>query len=259
MEPISAGHPELDLALAYEVLEHIGDRRRERGWIPVGRKIGFTNRAMWPRAGLRAPMWAPVWDRTLHAAADGHARLSLGGLPQPRIEPEVVFRLGGPVTPTGDPAVALPAVEAVAAGFEVVFCPYPDWTFTAPDAVAAFGLHGALVVGPWVTLDDMHRSELLERLSSFEASLRCDGVEVDRGVGTNVLGSPALALAELASVLSACDPPERLVDGEVITTGTVTAARPVSSGETWTCDYGTLGVEPIRLSLDERSPNSWYR
>ena len=30
----------------------------------VGRKIGFTNRGIWPLYGVDAPMWAPLFDRT---------------------------------------------------------------------------------------------------------------------------------------------------------------------------------------------------
>ena len=62
---------------AYDVLFAIGDRRRARGWKPVGWKIGFTNRTLWPRYDVWQPMWAPVWDRTLHLASEGTAQLDL--------------------------------------------------------------------------------------------------------------------------------------------------------------------------------------
>ena len=65
---------------------------------------------------------------------------------------------------------------------------------------------------------------------------------IDRGVGANVLGSPALALAHLARVLA--DQPQMppLAAGELVTTGTITDAWPVAPGETWSSDYGTLGL-----------------
>jgi 2-keto-4-pentenoate hydratase len=248
--PISERHPGFDLPAAYEVLARIAARRRSHGWTLVGRKIGFTNSTIWALYGVDAPMWAHTWDRTVHGPSAEH-RLSLARLVQPRLEPEVVFRLGGPVPPTDDPAEVLQAVDAIAAGFELVQCHYPDWRFTLPDCTAAFGLHGALVVGPWVEVTDRTRSELAERLTSFTAVLTRDGAEIDRGNGANVLGSPAAALAHLARVVASQRPTfDGLHAGEVITTGTLTDAQPVAAGQTWSCDYGDLGLPPVSLTLD---------
>lgn len=247
--PISDRRSSFDLAAAYDVLERISTRRRDRGWVSVGRKIGFTNRTVWSLYGTDAPMWAHVWDRTVHASENGRQTLSLGGLVQPRIEPEVVFRMKGPLPITDDPAEAMSAVESIAAGFEVVQCHYPDWRFTLPDCIAAFGLHAALVIGPWVPVDDVDRDALVDRLTSFQAILRCDDREVDRGIGENVLGSPAHALAHLGRVLTSQAHSEALAGGEVVTTGTITSAWPVAPGETWTSDYGSLGVPGLHLTL----------
>jgi 2-keto-4-pentenoate hydratase len=248
VEPISERRPNFDIAAAYEVLERISTRRRDRGWVPVGRKIGFTNRTIWSLYGVDAPMWAPVWDRTVHASENGRQTLSLRGLVQPRIEPEVVFRLKGPLPITDDPAETLSAVESIAAGFEIVQCHYPDWRFTLPDCTAAFGLHGALVIGPWVPVDNVDREALVARLMSFEAILRCHDQEVDRGTGENVLGSPAHALTALGRVLTSQTQAE-LAAGEVVTTGTITNAWPVAPGQTWTSDYGSLGVQGLHLTF----------
>src|SRR6266446_8675542 len=56
--------------------------RERRGDMPVGRKLGFTNRAAWPDYG---PMWGYVYNRTVHTSpraaisrpADSHAECSL--------------------------------------------------------------------------------------------------------------------------------------------------------------------------------------
>ena len=44
--------------------------RLAAGWIPVGRKIGFTNRTIWTRYGVYEPIWGTVYDRTLIDAKD---------------------------------------------------------------------------------------------------------------------------------------------------------------------------------------------
>src|SRR5436309_4444770 len=127
---ISSGVAGFDLADAYEVLGHISEQRRGHGWKPVGRKIGFTNRTIWERYGVDRPMWAPIWDRTVLFAARDHASVPLAPLMQPRIEPEVVFRLRENVPSTDDPAAILSCVEWIAPGFEIVQCHFPDWRFT---------------------------------------------------------------------------------------------------------------------------------
>jgi hypothetical protein len=76
-----------------------------------GRKIGFTNRTLWP---LYQPMWARMWAHTVHYAVESRARLSLTGLVQPRIEPEVVFKLAAPVPGGADVREVLAAVPRTA-------------------------------------------------------------------------------------------------------------------------------------------------
>jgi len=91
LPPITATHADFDVAAAYDVLHAIEARRRAQGWVSCGRKIGFTNRTIWPRYRVYRPMWAHVWTRTVHQAPSGRATLSLTSFVQPRIEPEVVF------------------------------------------------------------------------------------------------------------------------------------------------------------------------
>src|SRR5437763_7477548 len=97
LPPITASAPEFSALDGYAVLHDIETRRRAQGWESVGRKIGFTNRTILPRYGVYQPMWAHVWAHTVHFARDGKATLLLNDLVQPRIEPEVVFKLKGPV------------------------------------------------------------------------------------------------------------------------------------------------------------------
>jgi 2-keto-4-pentenoate hydratase len=130
----------------------------------VGRKIGFTNRTIWPRYGVFQPMWAHVWSHTVHFADAGQAILPLRGLVQPRIEPEIVFKLAGPLPLTDDPVVLLRAVDWMAPSFEIVQSHFPDWKFKAADCTAAFGLHGALVIGTPVPVTAANRTALASAL-----------------------------------------------------------------------------------------------
>jgi len=248
--PITQAEPAFDIPAAYEVLREIENRRRiAQGWQTVGRKIGFTNSTIWSRYGVYQPMWAHIWSHSMHFAKDGHATLDLKPFVQPRIEPEVVFRLRAPLPPTSDPIEILRCVEWVAPGFEIVQSHFPDWKFTAPDCTAAFGLHGALIVGTTIPVTDRNRHALAAALPTFPLTLRKGRAVVERGIGSNVLGSPALALAHLARVLATQPQFQALAAGEVITTGTITDAWPIAAGETWASDYGTLGIGGVTVEF----------
>jgi 2-oxo-3-hexenedioate decarboxylase len=250
LPPITASAPDFSVADGYAVLHDIETRRRAQGWKAVGRKIGFTNRTIWPRYGVYQPMWAHVWTHTVHFARDGKTTLPLNGLVQPRIEPEVVFKLKGPVPLTDDAAAMLACVEWMAPGFEIVQSHFPDWRFAAADCTAAFGLHGALVIGAPLAVTDANRAALAAALPAFELTLSRGDIVIDRGVGANVLDSPALALAHLARLLADQAQSPKLAAGEIITTGTVTDAWPVAAGEVWSSDYGALGIKSLALSFE---------
>ena len=249
LAPITAGDPDFDVAAGYDVLREIETRRVAGGWLPVGRKIGFTNRTIWPRYGVYLPMWAHVWAHTVHPAVADRAALGLAPFVQPRIEPEVVFKLKAPVPIEADTIAALACVEWIAPGFEIVQSHFPDWKFTAADCIAAFGLHGALVVGTPLAVTDRNRAALADTLPTFTLTLRRGGTVIDTGVGANVLDSPGLALVHLARVLAQQPQFPPPAAGEIITTGTVTDAWPVAPGETWTSDYGALGLAGVTLAF----------
>jgi 2-oxo-3-hexenedioate decarboxylase len=249
LAPLSSEFAGFDIPAAYEVLAEIERRRVAQGWLPVGRKIGFTNRTIWPRYGVYDPMWAHVWTHTVQHAPAGHATLSLAGFVQPRIEPEVVFGLSGAIPVTDDAESILRQVTWLAAGFEIVQSHYPGWRFKAPDCTAAFGLHAALVIGARVAVTDADRHRLAALLPNFAVTLRQQGAVVDRGIGAHVLGSPALALGYLARVLAGQPQFPPLAAGELVTTGTLTDAWPVADGDEWSSDYGELGLPGLRLRL----------
>src|SRR5262249_12043317 len=189
------------------------------------------------------------WTHTVQYASDGRATLSLRSLVQPRIEPEVVFGLRAPVPLTGDPLAVLACVDWFAPGFEIVQSHFPDWKFKSPDCTAAFDLRGDVVGGTRVAVTAENRAALAAMLPVFELTLSRGDAVIDRGIGANVLKSPALALAHLARVLAGLSQFPPLAAGELVTTGTITDAWPVMPGETWSSDYGALGLEGITLTL----------
>jgi 2-oxo-3-hexenedioate decarboxylase len=241
----SDGDRSLDEAAAYEIAAEVHSRRIARGERPIGRKIGFTNRSIWTEYNVEAPIWGYMYDSTVKQAQDGGARCSVDHLVQPRIEPEIQLHFARTPPITHDEEAILACVDWIAQGFEIVQCPFPDWKFTGVDAIAAFAVHGALIVGQPVAVTDIE--ECAAKLRDFTITLSRNGEQVATGGGANVLDSPLLAFAHLGEVLAAQSRFRPVEAGEVITTGTLTPLKPVVPGEVWTTALD--GIELPGLSL----------
>jgi 2-oxo-3-hexenedioate decarboxylase len=235
IEPFCAGRG-VSLRQAYAIA---GEVARLRGGRPAGRKIGFTNRTIWPRYGVDAPMWGVMTDRTVAEA--GPEAVPLAPLAEPRIEPEVALRLAEAPRPGMDERALLGVVEWFAPAFEIVHSVFPGWRFTLADSVAAGGLHGRLLLGPAVPAGPWAQS-----LPAVRLHLSRDGTEVETGEGTNVLGGPLSALRHLVETLAADGAPP-LSAGEIVTTGTLTDAWPVRPGEHWQARFEGVPLADIEV------------
>lgn len=238
--PETFGNPAFpDLPAAYGAALAVRGLRLARGEVPRGFKIGFTNRGIWPRYNVFAPIWGVVWNTTLSAGDTGEATVSLAGLCQPRIEPEAVF--GMKATPAADASLdeLFDALDWVAPGFEIVQSHRPGWKFAAPDTVADGGLHGHLLVGPKVPVEKLARDaqQLQAALAGTRLGLHRNGSLVEEGVGANVLDDPLRALHYFVKELRVCPGAPDLRAGDVITTGTWTDAWPVEPGERWSARF----------------------
>jgi 2-oxo-3-hexenedioate decarboxylase len=248
MPPISSEVPDFDVDDGYRIARRLAERRLRSGWRPIGRKIGFTNRTLWPVYGVGGPMWANVYDRSVAFAAGGRATVSLATLVQPRIEPEIAVRFAS--APAGDgPHEMLAAIEWIAPAFELVHCHYPDWKFQAADTIADFGLHGRLVIGTPVPVADHRNEAWLRGLGAAEVTLQRAGTVVARGCVEDVLGGPLHALAFLKRLLARQPDFPPIGAGEVVTTGTVTDAYPIAPGETWRSICDGLPLPGLAVSF----------
>jgi 2-oxo-3-hexenedioate decarboxylase len=246
--PLSARGEGFDLATAYAVEAQLVRLRRERGRTTVGRKVGFANKALWRLHKLDTLVWAYMYDDTVRYAAQNTASLSLNQMGSPKIEPEIVFKLRKPLSGCDlAPAAVMEAVEWLALGFEIIDCVFADWKFQAPDFVAAFGFHRALVVGEPRRIDPAAIPTLVDQLPGFTVRLLLDGRVMQEGSGKNSLRSPALCLGELASAISRQPGAEPLAAGELVSSGTLTEAASISPDQTWAAVVD--GLELPRLTL----------
>jgi 2-oxo-3-hexenedioate decarboxylase len=245
--PFSARYPRLDEAMGYRAMRRLHQHRLAIGWKPLGRKIGFTNRTLWARYGVRQPIWGFVYDHTLVRAEANRAEVALEGLAQPRIEPEICFGLRAPPPRSHDPHAILAAVEWVAHSVEIVQTFHPDWKFSLPDCTAANGLHARLVLGAPIPVASIPNLEAL--LPAARVTLSCGRRKVDEGVGANVLDSPLFSLAHLVEVLAIQPEFDQLHAGEIVSTGTLTDAHPVKSGETWSTAFEGLPLPGLTVTF----------
>jgi len=245
--PLSDADPSLDEDGAYAIAWEIHARRLRRGEKPVGRKIGFTNRTIWAEYRVSGPIWGHVYDSTVQSAPGGEAQLAVGHLLQPRIEPEIQLHFARTPPLTRDEGAILDCIDWIAQGFEVVQSPFPDWRFTAVDTIAAFALHGALVVGAPVAVAGIE--DCVAKLRSFTVTLSRDGVQQATGSGANVLDSPLLAFVHLAEVLAQQSTFAPVQAGEIVSTGTLTAPLPVAPGETWSTTLDGISLPGLSVSL----------
>ena len=247
LQPFSVQRPDFDTAAGYGVATRLRQQRVAAGARVVGRKIGFTNRALWPVYGVDRPIWGAIYDDTRVRLDHNRGRCSLAGLQEPKIEPEIVLHFASAPQPDDSAADLLQRIDLLAHAFEIVHSPYPGWTFGTADAVAVGSLHGLLLVGTPVPVAALG-SALEAALASFKLTLACNGKAQDHGNGANVLGSPLQAALHLVRALAQQPASERIQGDEWITTGTLTAAWPVSAGQTWSTQLD--GLELPGLSVD---------
>jgi len=241
--PFTERMPGFSMADAYRVTAAVRRMRQDRGERQVGRKIGFTNSAIWNEYGVHAPIWGDMFDSTVGEAGGG--AFDLSPLLEPKIEPEIVFGLAAAPTPGMDEMSLLDCVEWVAHGFEIVQSVYPGWRFGGPDTVAGLGMHGGLLIGPRTPVGDWPPGGWMAALADFRITLERNGETVDEGGGANVLGSPMTALRHLVLLLSNDPHNPPLAAGEIVTTGTLTRAFVVAPGETWSTRIEGLPVAGV--------------
>ncbi len=241
----SDSDPAFDLPQAFAVADRMRAARIARGDVPVGYKIGFTNRSIWPRYGVYAPIWGTVWRHTTTLLDGTSVRIDLAGLSQPRLEPEVVFGLKAAPRAGMDNAALADCIDWVAHGFEVVHTHFAGWRFRRGDCFADDALHGRLYVGPWVPVSRF--ADLAAELRALQVELLRDGAVVDRGEGSIVLDGPVDALRQWVDAMHAQPQHWPIRAGDIVTTGTITDAWPMAPGMRFETRLSDARLSPLTL------------
>jgi len=231
--PLSDGLPGLDAAAGYKVQAVA----REAAGPLAGWKLGVTSRAKQAQVGLDEPVRGFLATAN---ALDLGAPLRTGELIQPRAEPEIVFVMGRDLSGPGVTAAdALAATAGIAAGIEILDSRFLNYRFTMPDVIADNTSAGRYLVGAPVPPDGID-------LRLVGVVLEHNGEVTATAAGAASLGHPAAAVAWLTRSLAASG--EGLRAGQIVLSGGLTAAVPLSPGDVVVATIDRLGAVELACS-----------
>ncbi|WP_425826812.1 2-keto-4-pentenoate hydratase [Streptomyces fractus] len=209
---------DLDVPGAYAVQRAAIDRRLARGERLLGLKMGFTSRAKMVQMGVDDVIHGLLTDGMF--VEDGGV-LDTKSLIHPRIEPEIAFLLGRPLSGRVTPADAARAVAGVAVAYEVLDSRYEAFRFTLPDVIADNASAAAFGTGPWRDPDALD-------VGNLGLIVEEDGRPIAVGSSAAILGHPLRSLTAAARL--AADAGVELEPGSVVLAGAATAAVPLRPG-----------------------------
>ena len=242
IDPPSEVDPQLSIADAYEIQRCITSMILEDGGELRGYKLGLTSAAMQESLGVSEPDFGPVLSSLTVASG---TTIDVGRLIAPRIEAEIALQLGSPLT--GPDISRQDAADAIVTGLavlEVVDSRIVDWRIRLVDTVADLASTALVVTGEDVVAIDSFEPRLCGM-----AIYRNDRLAAT-GSGAAALGDPIAAVAWLANRLGPMG--TGLEAGQIILTGALHAAFPITDGDVIHADFDHLGS--VRASCTGPGP-----
>jgi len=215
---------------AYAIQSGWSRLRLDRGERIIGRKIGLTSLAMQEQMGVNEPDYGSLWASRYFPATGGRVEIPVESFLQPRLEGELAFLIGKPLTGTNvTPQEVLAATEALAVSIEVVDSRIADWRIKLPDTISDNASYGGFTIGPW------SRNLRHADLRTIGMMVHKNGAPVIEGIGAAVLGSPPQAVAWLARKLHSFG--VSLNPGDVVLSGSLGKAVPVEQGDVFVLEF----------------------
>jgi 2-keto-4-pentenoate hydratase len=236
--PFTDADPSLGMADGYAVQQELIKLLLADGDTIIGRKVGLTSKPMQKMVGVDSPDHGPVLASTVYRDGD---TIPLDRFIAPKVEAEIVFvmgeRLQGPGVTVLD---AHAAIAGAVAGMEIVDSRIADWKIKLADTVADLASNGALALSSRI----VPLTGLDTRLIGM--TFTRNGELVDTGAGAAALGDPIAVVAWLANVLG--ENGVALEPGQVVMTGALHAAVPLTAGDVFRAEFDRLGPITIRVA-----------
>ena len=210
--------PSLSFSDAYKIQEELEKLHLERTKLS-GFKMGMTSKAKMEQMGVRAPICGFLTE-----AMNFSGRVKLAQFIHPRIEPEIVFRLGKKLSGKPSSAEALAACDAIGVALEIIDSRYKDFHFLLPDVVADnCSAAGYVLPESWVS------PKKIDHLENIGLVMEKNGKPVAFGSSAAILGHPARSLAALAELLAERE--REIPAGSIVLAGGATAAVEIAPGD----------------------------
>ena len=241
IQPLTERHAGISLQDAYQIQQWNVAARVRAGQRVLGHKIGLTAVAMQELFGVLEPDYGHLLSPMFLAAGEP---LDLSELIDPQIEVEPAFVLGKSLRGPGlGIAEVLAATDYVTACFEVIDSRIVDWRIRLQDTVADNGSSARVLLGNRrIKPGDL-------ALDQLDTVLSLDGIAVETGNTSAILGHPANGIAWLANNLAAYG--VTLEPGAIVLPGTCTRCRRVAGHRRI---HGSIaGLGDVELVL-ERAP-----
>lgn len=238
---VSPRLPDRDLEAAYAISDIVAARREaELGVKRVGRKVGLTNPLVQQRVGVFEPDYGIIHDDMVFASG---VRLPQSKFNFLRIEAEVAFALKTDILEDDLDAIA-DAIDYVTPAFEIVDFRFPGSVGTIVDTIADNAGCGGLVLG-----EERHPYGEVDLTTIEMVITTAEGVEITRGVGSNVLEDPINAVKWLAETAIRVGEPLRA--GELLLSGSIGYIEP------WPADVECIatitGLGRVTATLDSKA------
>jgi 2-keto-4-pentenoate hydratase len=206
-----------------------------------GWKIAATSIAGQKHIGVDGPLAGRILAERVIADGGGCV---LGNNLMKVAELEFAFRMGRDLPPRAEPYVQDEVMAAVATLHPAIEIPDSRYRhfetvglaqLVADNACAHRFLLGPAAPDSWRDLD----------LAAHPGRATRNGTPAGEGIGSNVLGGPAIALTWLANELSRHG--MTLAAGQVVTTGTCLVPLPIAAGDHIEGDLGVLGRVSVTI------------
>jgi 2-keto-4-pentenoate hydratase len=232
--------PQITVPEAYAVQLRSLQTRLEDSEVIVGRKIGLSSRANQEMFNIDRPAYGHLFESGIVPEGDP---ISMARLFHPVVEPEICFVLRDDLKGPGvDVAKVLAATAGIMPAIEIA-----DWRYMggfvglkAQDLIADNCGAARVVLGGRLT----PVADIDLRLVGLV--LEVNGEIVATGAGASVLGNPAQPVAMMANALARYD--MGLKAGEIVISGSLTAAVPAEAGSSYRATFDRLGAVTVRFT-----------
>jgi 2-oxo-3-hexenedioate decarboxylase len=229
LDRITTRYIGISLAEAYEIQKINIEKNLHLGDSFVGWKMGLTSKAKQQSVGVDQP----IYGRLLKSMMMSDRDLQMEGLIHPRVEPELAFlinkRLEGETISEQD---VWQATECIKPALEIIDSRYKDFSFSLIDVVADNASSARFLMSDKAFFPNQFHWD------QIPITMKLNGVLVQEGVGSAVMGHPVRSVVELVRMLGRTG--HYIEPGTIVLTGGITEAIHVSHGDLITVEFGVL-------------------